>query len=191
MSRFLILSFVFVLVLGNIILFLNTENKISQYNENPPFIKLDHTHSARFSQESKVSNLFDGKKETHWKKLRDAKDWDLDLELKLTHVLKQGIYEPREFFGIELHNCGKETDFWKWEVYLREAINVDKELRLPSDKVLLVDDFQSLGRSILIPIPSQNLQPTEGYNSKEIYILGIRLKAKELGSCLAEIVLKK
>ncbi len=187
MNQIFLLSFVLGLVFSNLFIYFQTNKKIQIYNENPPFTRLDYTNSSRLDFNSKLSHLFDKNPKTYWQKMKEVENWDLDLELKLTHTLKQNIFQPREFSVIELTTCGEDLSFWKWEIYLREAINVDKELRLPNDILILKQDFQTVEKTFKINLPKQELKPVNYYDPKEIYILGIRLKAKNLYSCLSEI----
>jgi hypothetical protein len=190
MIKLLSIFIVGILVLANLWLYKNSESKIQVYNENPPFIRLDFTHSARLNHKSKITNLFDKQESSCWIKSMEGSKWDLDLELKLTHILGKNGFVPRDFEFLELKDCSGSEIHWKWEVYLREAINVDKELRLPEDKVVISGDFNGNQVVYKIDLPKLELHTSEIYAADKIFILGIRLKADKLGACLSEIQLQ-
>lgn len=186
----IIVLFISALLFLNFYLFQLTNKKIEIYNQNPPFIWLDYTNSEWKNSESKLKHLFDENPNTFWRKEKDSnKEWDLDLELRLTHIFQNGIYVPRYFEKIKINFCEKPTQ-WKWEIFLNEAINVDKELRLPRSTSLLNSIYETLDKEKTILLPQLDLQETQTLDPNLISIIGIRLKAKEIGACISEIQLK-
>lgn len=177
--------FLSLIVILNLYLYRSTKNKIDLYNQIPPFIWLDYTNSEWQNSNSKVKYLFDNKKETYWRKEKESpKEWDLELELRLTHTFQNGKFIPKNFRALKIIPC--EPHVWKWELFLQEAINVDKVLRLPVPKPILSSNYESWEKEKNIPVPSLDLKPTFGFD-ENLYILGLRLKAKELGACISEI----
>ena len=138
-SSYYIPSFVVALILlGNLLIVWNTESKIPDYAENPPFRLDDYTRSFRISSESKLLHLLDGDSSTHWKKLGEGNpEADFDVELSLTHLWNGELYATKNWDSLELEFCSEQKT--KFEILLREAINVDKELRLPDDEVFTVE----------------------------------------------------
>lgn len=186
----IIILFITILLWINYYLFQSTNQKIKIYNQTPPFIWLDYTNSEWKNSASKLKHLFDQNPNTFWRKERESKkEWDLDLELKLTHIFKNGVYVPRNFEKIQIRFCEKPSS-WKWEVFLHEAINVDKELRLPHSTYLLGSDYEILEKEKTIPL-NLNLPISKILDPNFVFIIGIRLKAKELGACISEIQLQE
>ncbi|MCX7999734.1 MAG: hypothetical protein N3A69_12420 [Leptospiraceae bacterium] len=185
--KFISVFFLTLLLGFNLYLYNATKKKIFLYNEIPPFIWLDYTNSEWKNPNSKLKYLFDKNLTTSWRKERESpKDWDLELELRLTHTFQNGVYFPKQFQFLKLFPC--TPGFWKWEVFLNEAINVDKVLRLPESKTIASSNFELLETEKKILIPELNLKPTADFD-ENLFILGIRLKARELGTCLSEIEL--
>jgi hypothetical protein len=173
-SLFICLLVVFL----NIWIFFSTRDKIQIYKENPPFPAIDFTLSEKLDPKSKLIHLLDNDPNTYWKKKREVGGWDIDLELRLTHYRTETIYKSRKFSYLELIPCidsnwdGKVKAF----VFFREAINVDKELRLPVEQEIFSGEFieeENVRKLFLADYP--NLQNSELY-SKGIYIFGTKLK---------------
>jgi hypothetical protein len=178
----------------NLFLYKNTKNKMEKYNQFPPFILLDHTHSNRVNSNNKISYLLDKNPKTFWKKESPRIDtgwsFDIDLEIKLTHIYDGKNYKERVFHSLEIIPCSEEIVEWEVEVYLREAINVDKELRWPGDKVLIQKKVKLGKKKTVLQLPAYSLGDQQTFPSDNIRIIGFRARTPEVKGCLEDIVLK-
>ncbi|MCB1176934.1 MAG: hypothetical protein KDK36_05080 [Leptospiraceae bacterium] len=191
----IIASLICFLVLGiNLYIYSNTKKKIGKYNSNPPFIILDHTNSLKKNQNSKIKYLLDGNVSTTWTKElpKPENGWkfDIDLELRLTHIFNGEKYIERKFSNIEIIACSEKKVNWEFEVYLREAINVDAELRWRSDNVLLNQVVEVGKEKISFELPEYKLGDSKSFPADNIRILEIRGRSKEIACCFSEIILK-
>ncbi|TGL33976.1 hypothetical protein EHQ52_05455 [Leptospira koniambonensis] len=133
-SKIWALVFVTGLAFSNYYLYSTTNSKLESYKSEPPFLRFDFTDSYLVDRSSQAPYLADGNLDTEWKKLRPSSlKMDFDLELRLSHRLKSGIYVPTNWKGLKVIACSKNTPPLSLKVLEREAINVDKESRLPDD----------------------------------------------------------
>lgn len=168
--------------LGNGLIFWNTRAKIPEYAENPPFRLDDFTKSYRFSSESKLIHLLDGDPSTRWTKLSTGADEkDFDMELRLTHRWDGDRYTPIPREKLEIQTCSAGSA--EFSLVLREAINVDKELRLPDDRVVYSETYSFQANQTLdLPLDAKfSLSPTDTY-PEGISILVLRAKFPEKSS---------
>lgn len=193
---------IFLSLIGlNFYIYLNTEKKMEAYAISPPFRMEDFTKSNRKNKFSKIKNLTDQNKNTFWIKEQNSfrSDYDLELELALTHVYSESKFKKKDFHFMTFHSClSKDTSLkspnqLQVDLFLREAINIDKELRLPNDSKVVsfpVDfknaDFVKIDISKLFTLEDSNRYP------ENIYIVTLFLKdnsKQEVGAntCLAEI----
>lgn len=132
------IAFPAALLAANYYLYSITQPKIDEYKSEPPFLRFDFTDSYLDDRSSQVFYLVDGNNSTEWKKLRSSsRAMDFDAELRLTHRLKNGTYIPSGWKEIRILACSKKAPKLDFKILLREAINVDKESRLPDDIVIL------------------------------------------------------
>lgn len=145
MTKF-ISTLIFLSLIGlNLYIYLNTEKKIEAYAKSPPFRMEDFTKSNRKNKSSKIKHLTDHDKTSFWIKEQNSSraDYDLEIELTLTHFFSESIFKKKEFHYITFHSCKtkdsslKSPNQLQVDVFLREAINVDKELRLPIDSKII------------------------------------------------------
>ncbi|WP_244288599.1 hypothetical protein [Leptospira dzoumogneensis] len=126
--------FVAGLAFSNYYLYSTTKSKLESYKSEPPFLRFDFTDSYLVDRSSQAPYLADGNLDTEWRKLRPSSmKMDFDLELKLSHRLKSGTYVPTNWKGLNIIACSKNTPPLSLKILEREAINVDKESRLPDD----------------------------------------------------------
>jgi hypothetical protein len=173
-----------------------SEARIKEYTSSPPFFFLDFTKSSRYNSESSLKNLRDENPETVWVKEREGDEYDFELELKLSHKLENGIYKPRPFKTLIINSCTNNAKNYappekiKVYLFLKEAINIDKELRLPNETFLSNLEFTENENTF--PISSLlHFQDSDSF-PKGIHILSIRAKvfAKEkTKACLSDVVL--
>ncbi len=153
--KVLALFFVTALILANYYLFFTTNSKLESYKIEPPFLRFDFTDSYLVDRSSQAPYIADGNLETKWKKLRpSSRDMDFDAELRLSHRLKDGVYVPTPWKEIRITACSKKTPPLSFRVLLREAINVDKESRLPFDTEY-VSSILDFSKSTVVNVPLQ------------------------------------
>jgi len=148
---------------------------MKEYPTNPPFRLDDYTKSYRISSESNLNHLLDTSEKT-WIKLREGKpEADIDLELRLTHFWDGEKFIPHKWGSLEILPCSESYGILS--LLLREAINVDKELRLPDDTVLMTEQFLFKANTFYtIPLNSFiHLRESDSY-PHGIYILVLRFK---------------
>jgi hypothetical protein len=181
------IGFIGIILLGNGYIYWTTQNKMKSYPSNPPFRLDDYTKSYKVSSLSQISNALDKNKDTNWKKLSEGlvdKDWDM--ELSLTHFWNGKKFIPKSWKTIEILPC--DSSDLVLSLILREAINVDKILRLPEDFIQSTKTFQTQpGIPIYVDLQFKDkLLPTEIY-PEGIYIITLRAKYKGLNGCVEEI----
>lgn len=192
MNLILPILFSCVLLVLNLYIYHTTQEKIAFYKHNPPFHSLDFTNSR-----NSIYNLLDGDHTTYWKKEKEGGRWDLELELRFSHQLKNDIYIPVYYKELSIVPCegyppiGIYAEFFK-----REGINVDKELRMPADIVL--DNFviQTIKAPLLVDISKyfpDNESKSYAYDGLNMWILGLRarIKSTEGMPCIADISIRK
>ncbi|MBE7412159.1 MAG: hypothetical protein L6Q54_09070 [Leptospiraceae bacterium] len=180
----------------NLYVIIYSETKITEYDINPPFFATDFTESYKLNPQSKIQFIADGKTNTHWIKERDAKNSDFEIELRLTHFFENG-YHRKNYKYLKILACEDvkkkitKPENLRITIFKKEAINVDKELRLPKEKSLKeidVDFSDSLDQKI--PIAKDiSIQETNHF-PENIFILGVRGKItgnSKTSSCISEI----
>ncbi len=180
-------GFILLILLGNGYIFWTTQNKMKSYPSNPPFRLDDFTKSYKRSSLSQISYTLDQKKGTNWKKLSQGLlDRDWEMELSLTHFWNGKVFIPKSWKTIEILPC--DSSELVLSLILREAINVDKILRLPEDFIQNTTTVQTqAGVPIYLDLKFKNeLLPTKTY-PEGIYIITLRGKHKGLNGCLEEI----
>ena len=173
-----------------------TQKKLKKYQKNPPFLVFDFTKSHLYNQDSSIGHLTDGNLSTYWVKEREWQGDDLSLELRLTHYYQDGFF-ARKFKKLVILACEDRKKNYvypkeiKVKLVQKEAINVDKELRLPKEDVLQVWSKRVVGSGRLEFPLALNIRETSIY-PQNISILGVKLDitTPESGKpCLKEIFL--
>lgn len=183
-----IFSAIVLVLFGNYFLISGTNKKIEGYKENPPFRIEDATAS------NGLSLLLDKNPSTVWRKIRNSPlDFDFFLEMKLSHVWDGEVFQPRTFQSLDVEACPGETiPPFTLRFLLRESINVDKELRMPKDKIAFVYPFQEKGKKqISIPLDKLPKFRMERDYPNQIFILTPEFKIESQNGCLAEVTLKE
>lgn len=128
-------AFVLFILSLNAYIFFKTESKIEEYEKIPPFRRVDYTFSNKISRNSNVYNLLDKNESTLWRKEQKSlhPNFDLEVELELTHIYKSGKFIPKQFTNLVIKSCSQINTKLSVQMVFREAINVDKELRLPGE----------------------------------------------------------
>ncbi|PJE02665.1 MAG: hypothetical protein CK427_07215 [Leptospira sp.] len=184
------LPFIFVLAiaLGNIYILTSSQSAILKYSENPPFRLDDFTKSYRISSDSKLSFLLDKDPSSSWQKLAEGlDDKDFELELRLTHRWNGKEFSPKLPESLVISTCSNSKLILS--IILREAINIDKELRLPQDSLVFTQETDTqIDGTINIPLDSirKKLKPTSNY-PEGISILTLRGKFLGVDGCLREV----
>jgi len=180
---------IFLILAGNYYIFSNTKKNIDRYHNSPPFRIEDATKSGE------LGNLLDKDFETAWiKKHPSPVNWDFFLEMALTHVWNGDHFSPRDFTSIIWKACkGQTLPAFEAKLLLRESINVDKELRMPTDKQIAVYRFDKKKETIAtFPIRSHlHLKPEKNYPDG-ISIITVEVKLlddKSTNNCFSEITL--
>lgn len=184
------------IILGNWLILSLTQKKLKEYKTNPPFRLDDFTQSYRISSQSKLLHLIE-EGEGVWFKLQEGlDDKDIELELRLTHFWDGNEFIPRKWNPLTIHPCSPSQG--KLSILLREAINVDKELRLPDDTVIYSSGFQffpedvkekrflSLDLNSIVSLKKETTYP------HGIYILVLRMKfapSKDFPPCLSKVTI--
>lgn len=198
MKVFLAIFTPIAILLSNIYLYFYSEHKIATYKKNPPFMIYDFTKSNRLNPASSIKHLLDGTEDTYWIKEREGEpSKDIELELRLSHYYHQGKFVKKNYKSLHIVHCkGKPIAQGTLEVelFLREAINVDKELRLPEEKVLAKYTISnSDSKEIVIDISKDLILQDSSQYPVNIFIIGTKLKHKpdKLNTkvCLSEIFL--
>jgi hypothetical protein len=203
MTKFISILFFVSLIGFNVYIYFTTEKKIISYSNSPPFRMEDFTKSYRKNKISQIKNLTDKDKSTFWIKEQNSfrPDYDLELELTLTHNYAESKFKKKEFHSIILYSCLTKENFtplrspnqMEVDVFLREAINVDKELRLPKDTKVgtFVLDFENANKKTIDIANLFNLADSTRY-PENIFLLTLFIKDKSQyksdgKTCIAEI----
>lgn len=189
-----------ILVCINGFILISSETKIKKYNQAPPFFATDFTKSYKLNQKSQIKFIVDGDTETFWTKEREAEGADFEVELRLTHYFQNGL-RSKDYRYLKIVACEKaEEKISKPEklevsLFLKEAINVDKELRLPSEKIAGRKNLDFSDSPIRKIDVSKELRILETNHFPEnVFIIGVRGKitgAKKSRPCISEISLEK
>ena len=208
MTSLLMTKSIFVLIFLSLIglnayIYLNTEKKIKSYSKSPPFRMEDFTKSYRKNKLSQIKYLTDKDKTSFWIKEQNSihPDYDLELELTLTHVYEKEKFQKKEFHFLTFYSCLVKENFTplrspnllQVDVFLREAINIDKELRLPKDtKITSFElDFQN-SNSQKVDISKLFALEDSTHFPDNIYLITLFIKDKSVHNkdektCIAEI----
>ncbi|MDF3821365.1 hypothetical protein P3G55_15790 [Leptospira sp. 96542] len=181
-----ILFWIVLLSFGNYLLFSNTEKKISHYNENPPFRLEDTTRSGG------IHHLLDKNPTTVWKKIgQRTEEFDFFLELHLTHYWDGEIYQPRLFTDLVVEACPDSyLPKFQTKILLRESINVDKELRMPKDKLAIEFNFnENFKKQVMIPLTNLPKFKKESNYPNGIFILTAEFISDSPYVCFSEVKL--
>lgn len=188
-----ILAVIFVagLILSNYYLIVTSDSKLEFYRSEPPFLRFDFTDSYLEDRSSQAPYIADGNLSTEWRKLRpSSREWDFDAELRLSHRLKEGIYQPTPWKRIRVIACSRSAPPLSLRVLEREAINVDKESRLPDDTEYrsVVLDFSRSGEAEILLQKQFSPVPKSEY-PKGIVIWAVQGSFSKIGkeSCIKDI----
>ena len=176
MKYLLSIFFICFILFFNFYLYYTTNKKIEFYQKFPPFHLIDFTQSHLVSLNSNINYLLDKNIFTTWTKLKNnPSKFDFSLELSLSHFKKNEIYYGRSFENLTIYFCENIKLPLKVHIFLKEAIDMDKELRLPKEKIFLKHTiFYTNNLKVVIPL---NLK----FKNRKIYpnnihIIGIRGK---------------
>lgn len=137
LSKILVPIFPIAIIIGNLYLFNTTKNKIEAFTIQPPFLSFDFTNSYLSNKDSRISHLLDRNPYTTWTKLRHSnRTEDFLLELRQTHHLKENKPEISKWKTLHVVGCKQTLEKLKLGLILRESIDMDKELRMPKDRIL-------------------------------------------------------
>lgn len=137
LSKILTLIFPIAILSGNLYLYDTTKNRIETFTVQPPFLAFDFTNSYLSDRNSRISHLLDQNPTTTWTKRRpSATSEDFLVELRQTHHLANRKPVISEWKTLHVVGCKQTTEELKLGLILRESIDMDKELRLPKDKLL-------------------------------------------------------
>ncbi|EMN91135.1 hypothetical protein LEP1GSC108_1045 [Leptospira weilii str. UI 13098] len=137
LSKILVPIFPIAIITGNLYLFNTTKNKIEAFTIQPPFLSFDFTNSYLSNKDSRIGHLLDRNPYTTWTKLRHSnREEDFFLELRQTHHLKENKPEISKWKTLHVVGCKQTLEKLKLGLILRESIDMDKELRMPKDRIL-------------------------------------------------------
>ncbi|EKS10420.1 hypothetical protein [Leptospira santarosai] len=137
LSKILVPIFPIAIITGNFYLFNTTQNKIEAFAVQPPFLSFDFTNSYLSDTNSRIDHLLDQNPSTTWTKLRHSnKTEDFLLELRQTHHFKENKPEISKWKTLHIVGCKETLEKLKLGLILRESIDMDKELRMPKDRIL-------------------------------------------------------
>lgn len=179
------------LVLFNIYLYFHTEKKISEYEIIPPFRTEDFTFSNQIDKNSKLIHLKDKDEKTSWIKFRESRyqKHDAEIEFSLTHFKKGSIFYPKNLSKIKIETCDPKPEKISLDLYLREAINVDKELRLPNsffqNTIVFEKEDNIKNFELKIKLNEEKVFPNGIY----IYTAFIKTFPEKEKTCISEISL--
>lgn len=184
----LVVAFIwaFFLLFGLGFLFFSTNQKSNTYSTNPPFRREAPGNPLG------LLSLFDSDLKTFWTKNQEnGLEWDLVLELGLSHIWDGLTFSPISFKTISIDFCSPIlSKTIHYGVFLREAINVDQELRMPKDTDIFHGDQIHEVTTILIPLDEKIKLIKEEKYPNGISIVGMRLKVPT-GTCISEIKLNE
>ncbi|TGN20995.1 hypothetical protein [Leptospira idonii] len=180
--------FVWILLIlfGNYFLISSTFKNMDVYHKIPPFRTEDATRSGN------LSYLLDQDTNTVWQKKNNSPlDWDFFVEMKLTHVWNGNVFSPRNFRSLDWKACpGQNLPSFEAKLLFRESINIDKDLRLPDDKLISVFRFNgenkkqtSFSLDGFFPLKEESKYPLG------ISIITVEVKTNTPNACFSEISL--
>jgi hypothetical protein len=191
MKQVLPILFSFLAIVLNWFIYSSTTEKINRYKRTPPFPAIDHTRSA-----TGIFPLLDGDHTTYWIKDREGREWDFDIELRFSHVLKNTQYQSIPYTELSIVPCeGYPPISINMELVKREGINVDKELRMPREEIIEKISVRDIKEPFIYDI-SRHFNQKEiksEYDGFNMYI--IALKARVLSAqgkaCIAEMEIRE
>lgn len=175
----------------NFYLYNKTVEKIEKYKKTPPFFSMDFSRPHSLFLSAPIRNLTDGNLETFWEKANLDGERDFEVELNTTHIVKreQGVkrYVPIQLSKITIHSCTQKPTPLAVTIFLREAIHIDQEKRLPKEvwewkKEIILPKNDT----ITIDLPRLPLEESDVF-PKNLFILGLAGKTKEPKLCIQEI----
>lgn len=189
------LIFIAIFCAANYKIFSDTEKKTEIYRKSPPFLAFDFTSSHSSGASSSLKNIIDRNPFTAWEKQSPRiGDWDLDVELDLTHRWNGEFFQSNRLNEIIITPCAYDAGPKKLKVfaYIREAINVDKDLRLPVEQELFSEEIEMEDRPYEIDLEDQLKLNDSKVFPEGIYIAGIKLASMEKSSqyCISDIYMK-
>jgi hypothetical protein len=139
----------------------------------------------------------DSDKKTVWIRGTDRNPLkDLEIELRMTHYYDGKQFQKKKYSKLYIEGCShpknSEPQSVDLELFIREAINVDKVLRLPTEYILANYSLLEMKNGLHIIDLHPNLSIKESQLFPEnMYIIGIRLKMQSNQPivCLSEIYL--
>lgn len=163
----------------------------------------DFTKSFQKNKKAKLIHLRDQDKASYWIKEQNSSrtDYDLELELTLTHYYSDSIFKKKVFHTLSFFPCAGNAENALYQIptqlhvdlFLREAINIDKELRLPMDtKIASYDlDFKNANKMQIDLSNTFTLQDSSSF-PENIFIVTLYIKDNskyndEGKTCLSEI----
>lgn len=177
------------LVSFNLYLYFYTEKKISEYEKIPPFRTEDYTASNLINPNSRLVHLKDKNKNTFWIREKESryKNHDAEIEFTLTHFKKNSIYLPKDLEKIKIETCEPKPEKIFLNLYLREAINIDKELRLPNSFFQEKIIFEKEDISKKFKLKEKLIEQENFPNGIFIYTLFIKTFPEDKKTCISEI----
>lgn len=180
---------------ANYKIYSNTRKKIELYQKSPPFLTFDFTRSNASGVSSSLKDIIDRNPFTAWEKQNPRiGDWDLDLELDLTHRWNGEFFQSNRLNEIIIAPCAYDSGPKTLKVfaYIREAINVDKDLRLPVEQELFSEEIELEDKPYEIDLENQLKLNDSKVFPEGIYIAGIKIasKDKSFKYCLSDVYMK-
>jgi len=185
-----VLFWIAAIAVGNYQIVSSTNQKIVEYHNNPPF------RIGSLQNPSHLLYLLDSQLDTIWERKNYVKDQaDFFIEMKLTHYYDGSSFVPFQVNGIQWIACPDKTlPKFNAKLFLRESINVDKELRLPEDKLVSSFEFREFGKLDYI----KNIDVAKNLLKQSNYPTGIYIYTLEMtlpekiseNDCFAEIRLR-
>jgi hypothetical protein len=130
-----------------------------------------------------------------------SREYDFEAELGLTHLPNaEGILEAKPLHEIRVFPCNGGPDHaqlvvYKFDIFQREAIDIDQEKRLPKDE-LIGESSQGVytnGSHVRIPLGFKFHDVPESQFPQDVYIITIKGKVEtkegEGKACISEIIL--
>jgi hypothetical protein len=191
MKQVLPILFCFLAIVLNWFIYSSTTDKINRYKHTPPFPALDYTWSP-----TGIFPLLDGDHTTYWIKDKEGAEWDFDIELRFSHVLKNDQYQSIPYTELSIVPCeGYPPISINMELVKREGINVDKELRLPKEELIEKINIRDIKEPFIYDI-SKYFNKTESkyeYDGFNMYIIALkaRLLSVQGKACIAEIEIRE
>jgi hypothetical protein len=181
----------FALIFGNYQIFSTTNTKMETFHSQPPF------RIGAVSNHKNLALVLDANLATYWERTEIPHSGsDFFLEMKLTHFWDGKVFSPFPTKSIAWKACpGRTLPKFRAKLYLRESINVDKELRMPKDQLITEIKNDSNGlKELSSPISVvDNLKPETNYpHGISIYTLEVKLsEILSPNDCFSEIMIRE